>query len=177
MKVLIVRSPQKYFKISEIEVNQIKNVRWDNVSGGYNRKQSGYSLYGFIPYSLANDLVDCSGRHEEITNNAKICIPCTSNKKSPYCEGFKYLISISQNEKPRIRPDGFPPCTKKIIQILKERKHITSDELRGEIQRDIDKEGYEHKTIRSAIYRLKQQNKIRVSNKNQLIEWIELDAL
>lgn len=36
MKVLIVRSPKKYIKLSEVEVNQIKNVRWDNVSGGYN---------------------------------------------------------------------------------------------------------------------------------------------
>ena len=170
---MIVRSPQKYIKLSEVEVNQIKNVRWDNVSGGYNRKQSGYSLYGYIPYSLAEQLVDCSGKHEKGYNLAKICIPAKLNDKHPYKDGFRYLKSIAENEKPRIRPKGFPACTKLVLDLLIENKQLMRKEVYEKIEKDIDKQGYEKKTIRNTINNLKRQGKVKVTNNYRLIELIE----
>ena len=48
-------------------------VKWDNISGGIYIKQSGYSLYGYIPYSLAVKIgLDCSGRHDSANDSFRL---------------------------------------------------------------------------------------------------------
>ncbi len=115
MEVIIVRNPQSYTKSSPIDINKISQIRWDSVSGGVHAIQGWYSLYGYIDYSLAMELVDCSGDHNYGYNGAKICIPEGLNKNPPYKDGYDYLSGLA-GKKPKSkiasnRPEGFP-CTK-----------------------------------------------------------------
>ena len=45
LKVFITRHPSDYCG-DEISIDQISGVKWDCISGGVNRKQSGYSETG-----------------------------------------------------------------------------------------------------------------------------------
>lgn len=112
MKVLIKRSVGA-LTVNEIDVHEIHNVKWDNISGGYYKYQVGYSLYGYITYSLAMQLVDCSKRH--YGGEVKIMIPASYNKKEPYLEGYKYLANLA-GSKPTYRSGK--PCTKRILELL-----------------------------------------------------------
>lgn len=153
MKVRIVRHPSNYIKVGEIDVESIGSVRWDNISGGYNNRSGGYSLYGYISYDKAVELVDCSGKHDLGHNDAKVCIPESLNRGKEYKEGYQYLKDHAINEKPQSkisknRPDGWGPCTKCILKILEKRTTITRKELREMIGGDDSgKEGYNLSTI------------------------------
>lgn len=159
LKVFITRHPSDYCG-DEISIDQISGVKWDCISGGVNRKQSGYSLYGYIDYSLAKDLVNCSGRHDFGYNSAKICISATSNNCPKYIEGYKILCEQAGPKPPSqislSRPKGYPPCTKRILQILDQTTTITRKELRGIIIND----GYEPVTFRNAMKRLERKSRI-----------------
>lgn len=174
-KVLIGRSPRGDSKVSEISISDISNVRWDNTSGGIQQKSSGYFLYGYISYEQAMELVDCSGSHDYYHNDAKVLIK-TQKPKSPYYLGYKKLCEMAgpkpQSRISQDRPKGEPPCTKKILLLLRSQNKKTRYALRKELL-DI---GYQSTTIRNAIKRLEFQEKIICDGspykKNQLISLI-----
>lgn len=153
-KVLITRQPRNH-ETAEIDIDKITGVKWDNISGGVNSRQAGYSLYGYIPYSLAKDLVACSGSHDFGYNQAKICIPASLNAgQPPYKEGYNILSDLA-GKKPASqislsRPEGAPPCTKRIIQVVENEKSITRRNLRE----TLISEGYASQTIRNALNRM-----------------------
>lgn len=124
MKVLIKRNVGS-FNVGEIDVDEIRDVHWDNISGGVHRRQAGYSLYGYIDYDLACELVDCSGSHSFYHNDAKILIPSGINKKDPYSEGYEYLLSLA-GKKPKsfslqlVGRSSYTPCTVRILKVLEE---------------------------------------------------------
>lgn len=127
MKVLIKRNVGS-FNVGEIDVDEIRGVHWDNFSGGVHRRQAGYSLYGYIDYDLACELVDCSGSHSFYHNDAKIMIPTSINKKEPYREGYDYLLHLA-GRKPKNSLSGsssyrpffsYKPCTTRILELLEE---------------------------------------------------------
>lgn len=155
--VVIKRQPSDGFS-SEILISEIEGVKWDNISGGVNKKQSGYSLYGYISYNLAKKLVKCSGMHDFGNNMAKICIPESANR-GKYRKGYKELCERA-GEKPGgiikgKRPKGGKPCTKRILMILDEQDFI----YRGELRSKLKAEGYKV-NIGGAIYELRKQLKI-----------------
>lgn len=170
MKVRITRQAKEYHEIGEIEVGEISGVKWDDESGGYKEKYGFYSLYGYIDYQLAMELVDCSGAHEKYGSLAKICILEKLNDAIPYKEGYEYLLSKASNSKPQSkiaqnRPQGYPPCTKYILQVLDEYDSITRKELRGKLTKEIadDGGGYKLETIRRALFQLVSNKKISIS--------------
>lgn len=158
LKVCITRSPRDFIS-GEISVSAISGVKWDNISGGVKRNQSGYSLYGYIDYESAKKLVKCSGMHNYGNNEAKICIPASANKDK---EGYKYLCEIA-GKKPSgtiksNRPEGGKPCTVRILGELEKQGEMTRKNLR----KIICDEGYQIKTFRNAINYLKRQKRISV---------------
>lgn len=158
LKVTIMRHPQSYTKKGTISINEIFGVHWDCESGGIHRKQSGYSLYGYIDYSVGKELVDCSGQHDKGYNNMKICIPAKYNKG----EAYKILLEEA-GDKPRSRisierPKGYPPCSRRILEILDD-SPLTRKQLRAILLED----GYQKETIRNAINRLGKNLKLSFS--------------
>lgn len=103
--------------VSEIEVEKIFSVRWDQESGGYHKRHAGYSLYGYIDYELGAGLVDCSGRHGRGNNAMKVMIPASLNKTKPYREGYDYLAYLA-GPKPECYWSRGEPCTNKILKLL-----------------------------------------------------------
>lgn len=172
--VVIKRSAYDYIA-DEVPISEIKGVKWDNISGGVYRKQAGYSLYGYIPYSLAMETVKCSGMHNSGYNSAKICIPASLNKDDMYKEGYKRLRKRA-GDKPtgyikKNRPEGGLPCTRRILaELEKENNQITRKKLRD----TLTNEGYQVKTVCGAINRLRKQSKIEVegspNSPNQIIK-------
>ena len=175
MKVRIARQPISYNKIGEIDPREIKNVRWDDVSGGYRTKYGLYQLYGYIDYRNAMELVDCSKEHESLGRRAIICIVENLNKEEPYIEGYQYLLSqVPSKPKSKIaqnRPQGYPPCTKYILKVLDECGSLKRTELRKKLTEGFgDKgKGYATKTIRRAVYELIKSERISISDDKKII--------
>ena len=161
--VIICRGISNY-RCAEYDADKISNVHWDNISGGVNRRQAGYSLYGYIPYEDAAELIDCSGRHNYGYNDAKVCIRASDNKSERYQDGYKLLVNQA-GTKPSssTRPSGAQPCTKRILSLLDEVGEITRSELREKLM----DEGYNDTTIRNAIKRLENQWKIKMDGPSQ----------
>ena len=139
-----------------IDINEIFEVRWDNVSGGIHRYQNGYSLYGYIDYHSYQSLVKCSGKHDRGYNNMKVLIPRVS-KKDPTYPAYKKLCEAA-GEKPKFQsshPCGMPPCTKRILALLSEEINT-----RGKLREILKSEGYQVTTIRNALRSLISQRKI-----------------
>ena len=158
--VIITRQSGNY-KHAKICIDDISSVHWDNISGGVRRRQSGYSLYGYIPYKLAaKSGIACSGLHDYGRNEAKICIPAFNSKEPLYREGYKHLVDIA-GPKPKgeisySRPKGQGPCSKKILAILNEQGEITRSELRSRLLEI----GYPSSMIRNALERMKLEHRI-----------------
>lgn len=189
LKVIIVRQPKNYdwSQKGEISVDEISDLHWSREHGGYlpsgAKPSSAFSsLHGYIPYARAMELVDCSGAHDWGYNKAKICIPASLNSEGIYKQGYEYLKTLASNEKGirtiRLnRPDGWPPCTKKILSVLAEHGgRMTRQELRREIGAQYRPHhlGYENTTICNAIKRLEMQYKITRTGKSYHTEIIEL---
>ena len=157
--VVISRHPSAHTS-SEILISEIEGIKWDNLSGGVNKKQSGYSLYGYIPYELAKKYVDCSGNHDYGYNMAKICIPESLNKDAKYIDGYNILCKLAGKKPDGVikskRPKGGKPCTKRILMILDEQEFI----YRGELRTRLKDEGYKV-IVRNALYSLRKQSKIK----------------
>lgn len=160
--VRVRRDLQKRTSAEEYPIADIRNIKWDNISGGIHIRQAVWSLYGYIPYENADKLDLNSGRHNWGYNDTKICICASDNKEEPYlstykelCDkaGTKPLSKIALN-----RPKGEPPCTKKICALLNQQEYMLRKNLRSEL---IDT-GYPITTIRSAIKRLERNNKITI---------------
>jgi hypothetical protein len=153
LKVTIGRSHSDSNR-SVISISEITNPLWDNVSGGYHEHHSGYSLYGYIDYALAMELVGCSGTHEYFGNQAKIFIVKPKNKQDPCYEGYQELARLA-GEKPSSYTTAKTPCTKRILQIL-EKGPLTRGVLRDILLR----ENYPSNRVRNAINSLKRDNRI-----------------
>lgn len=165
MEVLIVRQPLNYIKCNPIDVKYIENIHWGSMSGGVKVLTADDHLYGYIPYEMAMELVDCSGTHKKYNNNVKICILKDKNIRQGYKDGYEYCVENALNEKRKsyvscTRPEGYPPCTKQIIKILKQQEGsmISRGKLREEIVKNI---GYPATTFRSAVKSLEKTNRIR----------------
>ena len=163
--VAISRGPQSTM-VSEIDIKYISNIHWGYVSGGY-KKKTGYALlYGMIPYEMAMKLVDCSGMHNFGGNDAKICIEERYNKDERYCAGYNELKKKA-GEKPgsmisENRPEGQPPCTKKILMLLGEGKM-----MRFEVRERLLEFGYKPQTIRGAIKSLHEKEMIELEGSSR----------
>lgn len=119
MEVIIERSTGSYPQVA-VDVEKISGIHWDNISGGVNARQAGYSLYGYINYSLATKLGLTSGQHEFYGNDAKVMIPKSLNCQFPYKDGYKSLLNRA-GEKPsshRNKLNRKTPCTVRILQLL-----------------------------------------------------------
>ena len=99
MEVWIVRQPKSYIKCSPIDVKYIENIKWDFISGGVNVATENDFLYGYIPYEMDADLVDCSGQHREYNNRVKICILKGLNIRKNCKAGYEYCVSLAANQK------------------------------------------------------------------------------
>ncbi|WP_029324756.1 hypothetical protein [Butyrivibrio sp. AE3004] len=162
MKVIVVRSPNNYLCAGEVNIAEIDNVRWSNISGGNQHRQAGYSLYGYIDYELAKNLVDCSGIHSGYGGTAKVCIPAKLNKELPYCIGYEYLKFYAANRKPtgtlvNSRPDGIP-CSKMIRLLMKDKTSI----FRKELRKTLVEMGYRTDTIRRALRHLREYGDVNI---------------
>lgn len=154
MKIMITRHGGN---CEEYDAEKIRDIKWDNVSGGYRKKQSGYSLYGYIPYDDAVKMGLSSGNHEKFNNDAKIMIPADLNSKAPYKKVYDHIVSLA-GEKPLIRKPGQLPCTKRAIDILcKSKKRSLA---RSKLREVLLTEGYKPNTIMHALKRLGKEGKI-----------------
>ena len=175
MKVVITRQPNNYTKCGEIDVDEISGVEWGNCSGGVRVRQSGYSLYGYIPYSMAKDLVNCSGLHDRDGNYARICIPASLNK-ADYREGYRYLMSEA-GEKPSgsvksNRPEGEGPCRGCILKVLEDNGgKMRRIDLRKII---VNEKGYLESTFRNAMQAMKRDGRIVVDEMHWYKQYVEL---
>ena len=152
--VIIYRHSGDY-QGSEYAADKIKNVHWGRVSGGVKKAQNGFSLYGYIPYSDAMDIVACSDRHDYGYNDAKICITATTNKDNPKYRAAYYGLVEKADEKASCGiaahcPNGQPSCTKKIREILYQKGKIYRCDLKAELIQI----GYRADTIQEAINNL-----------------------
>lgn len=152
--VIICRSPGKY-KDALYAASKIERVHWGRCSGGVNRLQNGWSLYGYIPYEDAEELVACSGRHNFGYNEAKICIVASCNADRP----AYYRLVEQADERGGCGiaancPKGAPSATKRIRQIVGEKREIS----RGELKSFMLAEGYSKEVIPLAIKNLHLQN-------------------
>lgn len=98
--VIICRAPRD-IEGGEYPISKIKNPHWSRISGGVHRRCGGYSLYGYIPYEDAMEIVTCSGRHDYMGGDAKICIVASDNKTGKYKEAYKELAAQA-GEKPKV---------------------------------------------------------------------------
>lgn len=157
LAVVICRQPRSIPK-GEILVEEIQGIHWYNISGGVKSRQGAYNLYGYITYEMAVKLVKCSGTHAHYGENAKICV-CFSDNKDEHYKGYSYLERLVREKPESIisqnRPNGQPPCTKKILELLSDNP-TTRKELRKQLK-DI---GYRSQTICSALKRLHRGQRI-----------------
>lgn len=158
-------------KTSVVNVNELYDPRWGNKSGGYQKKHAGSSLYAYISYRKAMELVDCSGEHDYGKNDVRVLI-IKQNPKSPYYQGYQYLADLAGDKGESLisqqRPKGQGPCTKKILALLS-----NGPLKRGSLRDTLCDIGYQTTTIGGALHRLKRQEKIICEgppqSKNQLI--------
>lgn len=157
MKVLIIRSPGQYSTVGEIDIDEIEGIHWGNQSGGVNRRHAGYSLYGYIDYDRAAELVNCSGEHGYYGSQAKIMIPASLNKRNPYAEGYKELLErVPGKPTYHFRLAGQKPCTTRILEILQEKGPI----MRGELRKLLIMEKYRKSLIMGALNRMGKDGRI-----------------
>lgn len=140
-EVFVKRSPTDY-KGAIVNFSTIFNLRWDNTLGN-GRKCSLYFAFGNID---TESIVDGDMNLPRGRKILKVVILGTENPEH-YAEIIK---DLGERPKNYIRPEGQPPCSKKIIQIVNEKKSIKRTELRQQLS-DI---GYQDTTIRNAIKRL-----------------------
>lgn len=186
-QVMIMRD-RKDFTANPIVVEEIERVHWNCQSSGYKVGQRGYSLYGYIPYTQAKELVSCSGRHGNYGNDVKIMIPKNLNKKEPYRSGYKKLLErrdLNTNIKLKdCKPcNSLPPLTIAIEKILIEQGPIERKKIREQLW---DK-GYIDKKIQATIRRLEKENRlicegrtpnqvIRSGPENKLMKKLKIDS-
>lgn len=163
MIVMIKRGADGY-DAGEIDVEKIFSVRWDNQSGGYQRRHAGYSLYGYVSYDEGKDLVACSGRHGHYNNVMKVMIPASLNKKQPYREGYDYLASLA---KPKVSYMPGPPC----IEAFSAELANGPVELK-QLKNSLENKGYSVEQIRGAINNMVKSGQaiLKGKLKNRMIE-------
>ncbi len=167
-KILITRDHYED-EYAEIDDALISKLHWDHVSGGISRSANFYSLYGYIPYSKAMEILasSCSGQHDFGWNSAKICIPKIINSKEPYLQTYQKLKEIAGPQPKSIsalrHPEGQPPCTRKIMEILSGVPFI----IRKDLKTELKKCGFHPDTIRNSLNRLKKQNRIVMEGNSQ----------
>lgn len=93
MKICVCRNPGSEC-CTEIDLEKISGIKWDNISGGYRiRTGPRFYLYGYVDYEwAATHLDECSGLHYN-AYSAKVMIPEWANKNDPrYARTYKYLM-------------------------------------------------------------------------------------
>ncbi len=156
MLVLIKRSARA-FTVGEIGTDEISGLHWDNVSGGVNQRQGGFSLYGYIDYARAAELVDCSGMHGGCGRVAKIMVPASLNRDEPYREGYLELLDrVGYKRIGHYRYPEQKPCTKRILGVLKEHGPQTRKEIRDMLRQ----EKYPSVQIARALNRMEKDGRI-----------------
>ena len=156
MKIRITRSAGDY-NIAEIDISEIRHTHWGNVSGGVNKRQTGYSLYAYIDYNRARELNLCSGEHSHYNNPAKVMIPASLNKTEPFKEAYDWLASRC-GAKPEFhyRALGNKPCTKRILELLATEGSMK----RIDIRKILIEEHYPSKQIAGALNRMSKDGRI-----------------
>lgn len=158
--VTIVRQPLKYIKTGDINISEIEDIHWEYESGGVHAHTADAYIYGYIDYSKAAELVDCSGSHKKYNNGAKVCILKGLNIRNGHQKGYEKCFNRAGKRPPsnisQTRPEGKPPCTKRILEVLnQETACISRKDLREKIRAD----GYSDITFRSAMNTLIKQRR------------------
>lgn len=164
MAKLVMISRQPSTDGTDYDAEKIIGVRWDNISGGYQKRQAGYSLYGYIPYSEAVELVACSGRHGGYDNLAKVFIVKPKNKKSAYWEGYQYLMELA-GEKPASKLNTHPyayPLRKRLLEVLQANGNIMQ---RDDLRKILNAERYKSSSIRDALRSMVKDGRISIVEK------------
>lgn len=79
---------------AEIDISEISNLRWDNVSGWSTRVyHPGYALYGDIAYNLAVKLGLSTGSHIDFAHSAKVIFHKCDNAEKNYSDAYHLLES------------------------------------------------------------------------------------
>lgn len=157
MTIIIERSAGG--NLIEVDIEELSNFRWDNVSGGYHVRQRGYSLFADFDYNLGDELGLCSGRHFYFKSDIKVMIPKSANQDTPEHKKAYKLLAEEAGEKPKPLPltkQGFPPLTKYILSLLSEHSW-----KRGALRDKVISEGYKV-DFAGAIKRLEKQKKIKL---------------
>ena len=102
-------------------------------------------LCGYIPYTLAMELVDCSGEHVAYGNDVKIIINKPRPKWIEDKAGPKPLSTILEN-----RPEGGLPCTQQILLLLED-----GSMERAALREKMRKLGYASETIRGTLWKMR----------------------
>ena len=156
--------------LASVKFSDVWGIHWSNRTGGYQNICLQWHLFGYIhPDNIIEGDVARSGRHN-YDNGIKVVIL----KKNNTGIWDKLIERYGEQPKNYTRPEGQPPCSKKIIQIVNEKKSIKRTELRQQLL-DI---GYQDTTIRNAIKRLSKNKKISVVGThwtNEVIGLMELD--
>ena len=122
-KVNIVRSPDSY-KMAVVLLKELMDIKWDNITGGYNKKCNRYYLTAKIYLSdIIEGSISCSGRHD-YRCGVKIIILKKYNK-----EIYEDLKKLAENKPPE-QIKHKVSSKKLIVEILEKRKTITRKELR-----------------------------------------------
>ena len=161
MKNLKVRIERSAGSINEaiVNVEEIKNLDWDDTSSGYKKRHAGYALYGYIDYNRATDLGLNSGQHPWV-GWTKIMIPRSLNNKPPFNEGYKYLLGKIGYNKPvcHYRKTYQIPTTKAILETLKDNGNSMR---RKELRQMLIDDEYEPAQIQRALNRMEKDGRIR----------------
>ena len=163
--VYIRRQPGDLCRAS-INLSDISDLKWDNITGGYHNTCNQFYPFGYISLDdILEGEVSCSGRHDYSKNGIKVVLLKKDNQRI-----YQQLIeSLGPRPKNFFRPVGQPTCTKKIIEILEENNVMKRKILINELKQT----GYEQKTIRSALNHLRKSKRILAygsASPNQIIE-------
>lgn len=161
-EVFVKRSPNDY-RGAIVNFSAIHNLHWDNTLG------NGNSCFQYFVFGLIDteSIIDGDMNLPRSRAMLKVVVLRKENEEH-YTEIIKNLPKRPLME--YARPEGQPPCSKKLIQIANEKKSIKRTELRQQLL-DI---GYQNTTIRNAIKRLSKNKKISVVGNHWTNEVIEL---
>jgi len=129
-KVKVVRSPGSYER-AVVLLENLMDIKWDNITGGYNKKCNRYYLTAKIyPSDIIEGSISCSGRHDYERFGVKIIILKKYNE-----EIYEELKKLAKNKPPE-QIKHKVSSKKLIIEILEKRKTITRKELRDIVLKD-----------------------------------------
>lgn len=138
LPVVIVRQDggEAGLQTEVVSAKDICRPDWCDVSGGVHKKQAGYSIYGYLPYSDFKDKVKCNGRHDWGKNEMKVKVLPPARSGAIYRAGYSYLEEIVG---PKPTKETNRGVSNRIKEILRENgNHMIRAELRKQVLEDFE---------------------------------------